>query len=133
MPCDYSKYPANWKTEIRPIVLLRAKNCCEECGAIDRSVYIIQENERIFLEPSKEMSHFYICPDGMKRMIGRTGIWTLKRIILTIAHMDHDTTNNDFNNLKALCQKCHLNYDKELHRKNSKSTLEKKKGLQKLF
>ena len=36
-------------------------------------------------------------------------------VILTTAHLDHDTTNNDHTNLKALCQKCHLNYDAPLH------------------
>jgi 5-methylcytosine-specific restriction endonuclease McrA len=33
MPCDYSKYPANWLTEIRPRILERAGNRCEKCGA----------------------------------------------------------------------------------------------------
>jgi cytochrome c556 len=54
-------------------------------------------------------------------------------IVLTIAHLDHDITNNDYNNLKALCQKCHLNYDKEHHSKNSRATRNFKKGLQELF
>jgi hypothetical protein len=26
MPIDYKKYPKNWKTEIRPAILERAKN-----------------------------------------------------------------------------------------------------------
>lgn len=79
------------------------------------------------------MSNFYTCPDGIGRVVGRTGVWTLKRIVLTIAHMDHDVNNNDYSNLKALCQKCHLDYDKNHHRKNAKATIEKKKGLQSLF
>jgi len=32
MPCDYSKYPDNWFSEIRPRILERAKNRCELCG-----------------------------------------------------------------------------------------------------
>ena len=32
MPCDYSKYPGNWK-EIREEILIRAGNRCELCGA----------------------------------------------------------------------------------------------------
>ena len=32
MPCDYSKYPENWK-EIRKEILIRAGNRCELCGA----------------------------------------------------------------------------------------------------
>lgn len=37
-------------------------------------------------------------------------------VILTIAHLDHDPTNNDERtNLRALCQRCHLNLDAEHH------------------
>lgn len=32
MPIDYKEYPPNWKTEIRPAVLARANNRCENCG-----------------------------------------------------------------------------------------------------
>ncbi len=39
------------------------------------------------------------------------------KIILTIAHLDHNRDNNKFDNLKALCQRCHLNHD----RKNRKT------------
>ena len=33
MPCDYSKYPANWKVKSRFVRFVRAKNRCEWCGA----------------------------------------------------------------------------------------------------
>lgn len=36
-------------------------------------------------------------------------------VVLTIAHLDHDPTNNDPSNLRALCQRCHLKYDAEHH------------------
>ena len=36
-----------------------------------------------------------------------------KKIVLTIAHLDHDEQNWDvkYDRLAALCQKCHLRYD----------------------
>lgn len=34
-----------------------------------------------------------------------------KKIILTIAHLDHTPENCDSSNLKAWCQKCHNSYD----------------------
>ena len=33
------------------------------------------------------------------------------RVILTVAHVDHDERNNDLANLRALCQRCHLVLD----------------------
>lgn len=32
-------------------------------------------------------------------------------IVLTVAHLNHDPTDNSPDNLAALCQKCHLEYD----------------------
>ena len=55
------------------------------------------------------------------------------KVVLTIMHLDHNRKNNDYSNLAAGCQKCHLTYDKVEHRKNSKATITKKKGLQELF
>jgi heterodisulfide reductase subunit B len=37
---------------------------------------------------------------------------TGKKVILTVAHINHDTTDNREENLKALCQYCHLNLDR---------------------
>jgi 5-methylcytosine-specific restriction endonuclease McrA len=40
---------------------------------------------------------------------------TGSRVVLTVAHIDHDKNNNSFFNLAALCQRCHLNHDKHEH------------------
>jgi hypothetical protein len=40
---------------------------------------------------------------------------TGSKVILTVAHLDHDITNNSFFNLKAMCQRCHLRYDAKHH------------------
>lgn len=42
------------------------------------------------------------------------------KVILTIAHLDHNKKNNDYSNLRALCQGCHLSWDLERHIKNRK-------------
>ena len=44
------------------------------------------------------------------------------KVVLTIAHLDHDETNPNPNldRLKALCQLCHLQYDaKEKYRRRT--------------
>lgn len=51
-----------------------------------------------------------------------------KKIVLTIAHLDHDEENWNvsYDRLAALCQRCHLRYDakeKARRRKNDKNQL----------
>jgi 5-methylcytosine-specific restriction endonuclease McrA len=53
-------------------------------------------------------------------------------VVLTVAHLDHDTQNNSDENLAALCQKCHLTYDGQHHAKNARKTRIKKKEQAKL-
>lgn len=50
-------------------------------------------------------------------------------IVLTVAHIDHDATNNNLGNLKHLCQKCYLQHDATQHKENSHKTLQRKKQL----
>ncbi len=47
---------------------------------------------------------------------------TGSRVVLTVAHLDHDTTNNDPANLRAMCQRCHLTYDAAHHAANARRT-----------
>jgi 5-methylcytosine-specific restriction endonuclease McrA len=69
----------------------------------------------------------YITSDYLGSLDKPSG--RLTTIVLTIAHLDHDIRNNSMENLKALCQKCHLNYDKHYHRKNASQTIKNKKGI----
>jgi len=52
---------------------------------------------------------------------------TKSKVILTVAHLDHNPENCSEENLKALCQKCHLNYDLKYHIENRKITIAKRK------
>lgn len=42
------------------------------------------------------------------------------KVVLTIAHLDHNKKNNEPENLRALCQACHLSYDLQRHIANRK-------------
>lgn len=33
------------------------------------------------------------------------------QVVLTIAHLDHQKANADYDNLRAWCQRCHIRYD----------------------
>lgn len=52
---------------------------------------------------------------------------TGSRVVLTVAHLDHDTTNNSDENLAALCQRCHLTYDAAHHAANAAATRRQKR------
>ncbi len=45
---------------------------------------------------------------------------THSKVILTVAHLDHTPENCDYDNLKAMCQKCHNSYDAE-HRAETRA------------
>jgi hypothetical protein len=55
------------------------------------------------------------------------------RVILATAHRDHDPTNNRPRNLAALCQRCHLQHDRQEHRRRRWLTLFRRKALGDLF
>jgi len=62
-----------------------------------------------------------------RALAGDTHPDTGSKVVLTVAHMDHDKTNNDPANLRALCQRCHLDWDHDHHMANSRRTRWQKK------
>jgi 5-methylcytosine-specific restriction endonuclease McrA len=107
-PENKKLYPKNWKS-IREKILLRSKNKCEFCGVENYAIGYRDENGKFIelVELEKQNAALF---DGKK----------LIKIVLTIAHLDHNPQNNKESNLKALCQKCHLNYDLEHHKETRK-------------
>lgn len=104
-PENKKRYPISWKV-IRAAILFECNNCCEFCGV---------ENGK-FIVRSKDTFRYV-----------EVGDWVdddekVTKIVLTIAHLDHTPENCHRENLKALCQKCHLTYDVEHHRKSRSST-----------
>ncbi len=51
---------------------------------------------------------------------------TGSKVVLTVAHLNHDINDNRFLNLMAMCQKCHLQYDSEQHAKTRRKRLQEK-------
>ena len=94
-PENKSRYPKNWKSEIRPSILERAKNRCEFCG---------------------RQNHTWYFNENTKKMV---------KVVLTIAHLDHVPEHCDPSNLRALCQRCHNQYDAK-HRAETKKLNKKK-------
>lgn len=99
-PENKHRYPANWKSEIRPSILARASHRCE---GSPRYPACRAEN-------------------GQQHPV------TGSIVVLTIAHIDHVIENCHPDNLRAWCQRCHLTYDAKLHALTRKATKEKDNG-----
>lgn len=121
MPIDYKRYPANWKSEIVPAVLKRAEDRCECCNLLNKATVFaikldVKENGRY-----KQRSIWFTSEnDAIRESYDYREVRKVK-VILTIAHLDHDEENHDVSieRLKALCQLCHLRYDaKEKYRRS---------------
>jgi len=129
MPIDYSKYPPNWLTEIRPRIMARANNTCEFEGCDFKhgeTVWAVRYHGKTtgWYRTMEETKGLPMTMESKRNW--KTGkvenIPNPKpiKVILTVAHLDHDETNHNVTDdrLKAACQLCHLRYDaKEKYRR----------------
>ncbi|MYT26091.1 hypothetical protein GTW69_38475 [Streptomyces sp. SID7760] len=99
-PENRGRYPANWPEISAEIRFARAQGRCECIGECGRG------------------THDGRCPNGH----GSPAYGTGSRVILTTAHLDHQPENCDPANLRAMCNGCHLHYDKDHHRQTRART-----------
>lgn len=114
MPIDYSKYPPNWKTEIVPSILKRSNNKCEICGLENKQeVFSISIYLRVKGTGKYGYRSIWIRDKRDALKIEPLGTMKIIRVVLTIAHLDHDETNWNVKDdrLMSLCQHCHINLD----------------------
>jgi 5-methylcytosine-specific restriction endonuclease McrA len=103
-----ARYPSRW-AEIRAAILARAEDACEFCGRPNR-VWTISGQD-LWREDKAELE-----------ALARPGE-RLYRIVLTIAHIDDpDPANCAPENLKALCQRCHNQWDAPMRARNARAT-----------
>lgn len=102
MPVDWKRYPPNW-AEISLRIRQREEWRCKWCGAENTQPHPV----------------------------------TGSKVILTVAHLGvdkpdgspgdkHDKMDVRDENLAALCQRCHLNYDRDEHLFNARETRRRK-------
>lgn len=132
-PENKNKYPKNWKQISEDIRFNRAKNKCEVCGIKNYSVGYRDELGKF--NPTYGNIVHDLAGNGLSYpLLNKLTYKEAKEIadvcndiddeynyiviVLTVAHLDHNPENCDYSNLKAMCQKCHNNYDKN-HRKET--------------
>lgn len=136
---EKERYPKDWPT-ISQRVRERANGHCEFCGLKNYSLGgRTKDGKWLPAQPMGEkMLHLewpkpgeiWWCGNGETE--GRAKL-KIVRIVLTVAHLDHTPENCADDNLKALCQRCHLVYDAKHHAKNAAETRRKSLNIVDLF
>ena len=114
-PDQRALYPSDWRA-ISERIKARAGNRCEcagECG-----LHRTTPGPRRCTEVHGDPAHF-----------------ARGTVVLTVAHLNHDPTDNRPENLRAMCQRCHNRYDKPHRTANAAATRHKKRtaGIESLF
>lgn len=116
-------YGKVWYEEIRPRILKRAGNRCEQCGKPDRAqvwVYKGVLGQYWTLLKGIGQKWRYCAQEGATGSFGLFGgQWREARrirVLLQVAHLNHTPGDDRDENLKAWCQWCHLLYDRQHHK-----------------
>jgi hypothetical protein len=124
-------YPANWKTEIVPTVRERSGDCCETCGVRNDADIVRSFNKQdwAYLTDGK-LPYPTQCYDdvtGAETITDvRFTVWLKPiRIVLTVAHLNHDETDNRPENLRYWCQLHHNRHDAKHRAANAKARRER--------
>jgi 5-methylcytosine-specific restriction endonuclease McrA len=123
-------YPIDWKQLSAVIRFERAKGQCQGCGRPHGRITCHLGDGRWWDRQRQSWR------DGEGRRVGRVlEVEDLQeqvrttRVVLAAAHRDHDPTNNRPRNLVALCQRCHLQHDREEHRSSPyRATVRRQQG-----
>ncbi len=125
-------YPVNWPQISREVRFARADGRCEQCGRPHK-----QEIRQI-----PDGRWFDSEKDSWRDDCGGPAPWpdmveyataNAKRVMLAAAHLDHNPGNSDPQNLRALCQRCHLRHDRAEHRRRIRITILMRRALGDLF
>lgn len=149
MPFQRERYPADWPAISRAI-RERAGQKCEWCGVVNGAVVLRREDgtiERVYThlwQHPQDREWYAWCEDAEGNPTSETDTWPADakrrpvKIVLTVAHLGtahadgrpgdkHDKMDCRPENLAALCQRCHLNYDRDEHAANAAATRAKKR------
>jgi hypothetical protein len=125
MPCDYKRYPKNWRELVAARLALAGHRC--ECAGECKSLHLGGRCG---------------APNGalVQRRKDALSLWVLAfcesetpthhrpvKVILTTAHLDRDPSGDDLSRLRSFCQLCHLRYDSQQHGANAAKTRRSKR------
>jgi hypothetical protein len=127
-------YPIDWRELSIAIRFGRARGRCEGCGRPHgRVVYHLGDGRWWDEDAGRWRTGRGRAVRGLvpPEQLNQPALTT--RVVLSCAHLDHDPTNNKAQNLKALCQRCHLEHDRPEHQRRRWFTLFSRRALGDLF
>lgn len=121
---NLGRYPKDWP-QISLRVREQAGHKCEHCG-VRNGAWGYREEGRFHDVGHEGFPRGYRPPFdwGGRRII---------RIILTVAHLDHQPENCERSNLRALCQQCHNRLDAKMRASGLRARRHAEKGVADLF
>lgn len=106
-PENRHRYGPGWDAFAEAIKLGRAQCRCECEGECGRGTHVGR------------------CPNVHSEPAYGTG----SEVVLTVAHLDHNPESRDRARVRAMCQGCHLHYDKDHHAETRYATRREGKAL----
>lgn len=134
MPMNRKLYPKNWNAialQVKEEANWHCQNCDRPCRMPGEP--LDQFIDRLFKDQRIRMYDFYQRDSAnglVYRLLSSELAYIFKpgQFVLTVAHLNHDPSNNSPDNLRALCSVCHLRYDAIPHarsrRRNHRAKLE---------
>lgn len=106
-----------------------AADKCEACGVMNGETIQRAKDGSVWRYVNAPWLCFHISPGGYHFRADVIGCGWLPpiKVILTVAHLNHDPTDNRMENLRHWCQKCHNSYDAAHRAANRKRRLTESK------
>jgi hypothetical protein len=117
------KYPKDWPA-ISKRIRERAGQRCEctgQCKSAHEGGRCNAPNGAIIKRGETDPAHWEVH-HGCSLCLGGDDECHPIKVILTVAHLNHEPSDVRDENLLAACQRCHLRYDSATHRVNAAAT-----------
>jgi hypothetical protein len=132
-PENKNRYPADW-AQIRERIRARAGDKCEWCDVYNHAlggrladgtfVYAHAKEQNLLRDVYPKPGEEWWCGpkinDAWLRII---------RIVCTVAHLNHTVEDCSDENLRFLCQRCHLRHDLIMHQQHAYQTRREGKAI----
>jgi hypothetical protein len=107
-------YPSDWPDISRRVRFDRAGGVCEGCCRPHGQTVRCLPDGRWFDGNAQTWRDNHGRPARWRDLVEAVHL-RQTRVVLAAAHLNHDPRNNRMQNLKSLCQRCHLIHDRSHH------------------